>query len=480
MKAMELTVFIISLFTPLILLSNIAHAQDPYEGYTFYASGRNAYLYDMDKNRIHTWSSSYNVMSNAYLLRDSSVFFPGVNPSPWSGGAQVGGQLQIIKWDGEVVWNYHYSSSTYCPHHDSEPVYRTDDPYEEPTFLVICYEKISGVTSDKIVEIKPTGQTTADIVWEWHAWDHRTSNGDDKPELLDQDAGSSYEWTHVNNVSYNRELDQILFGVKHFYEFMVIDHSTTTEEAAGSTGGKYGKGGNIHYRWGRPSNYGCSGTSYLGAFHCARWIPTIFPGTDEEVPGGGNAILIHNNRDETVEVELPGDGDGIYPRNPGSAFEPDAPAWTADISQMSDHQGSTQRLPNGNTLVSNARGTIYEYAPNGSSVWSMSASCSKATRYSLTYLDMTTITKGKNGVFSKNQGLNIYSNPMTGAVHISLDNAFPNAKLQIFTLNGQQVFSRNIDQHNFIWNTYNRPTGMYIVKVTAGNNSISRYVHVVR
>jgi hypothetical protein len=336
------------------------------------------------------------------------------------------------------------------------------------------------VTSDKIVEIKPTGPTTGEVVWEWHAWDHRTSNGDDKPELLDQDAGSSYEWTHVNNVSYNRELDQILFGVKHFYEFMIIDHSTTTEEAASSSGGKYGKGGNILYRWGKPSNYGCSGTSYLGAFHCARWIPTIFPGTDEEVPGGGNAILIHNYRDETVEVELPGDGDGIYPRDPGSAFEPNSPAWTADINQMSSHQGSTQRLPNGNTLVSNARGTIYEYSPNGSTVWSMSASCSKATRYSLTYLDMTTKTKEKSGVFSINQSMHVHANPITRIVHISLNHALPNAKLQIFTVDGKKIFSGTITSNNFIWNTHNQSTGLYVVRITAGSNSMSRYVHVVR
>ena len=293
---------VLLLFTIFLLPYTVTRAQEPYEGYTFYASSRNAYLYDMDKNRIHTWTSTYSVMSNAYLLRDSSVFFPCRDPGQWSGGAQQGGRLQIIKWDGEIVWNFSYNSSTYCPHHDAEPVYRTDDPYEEPTFLVICYEKVSGVTSDKIVEFKPTGQTTAEIVWEWHAWDHRTSNGDDKPELLDEDAGSSGEWTHVNNVSYNRELDQIVFGSKHFEEFMIIDHSTTTQEAAGSSGGIYGKGGNILYRWGRPSNYGCTGNNYLGAFHCARWIPAIFPGTDEEVPGAGNVILVHNEGDETVEV----------------------------------------------------------------------------------------------------------------------------------------------------------------------------------
>ena len=147
---------------------------------------------------------------------------------------------------------------------------------------------------------------------------------------------------------------------------------------------------------------------------------------------------------------------------------------------MAGNQGSTQRLPNGNTLVSNARGTIYEFAPNGSTVWSMSASCSKATRYALTYLDMITGTQDKNGIISKNQGLHVHSNPTTGAVHISLNNGIKNTKLQIFTLNGQEVFSGIINSNNYIWNTHNQSNGLYLVRVTAGNNSISRYIHMVR
>ena len=62
--------------------------------------------------------------------------------------------------------------------------------------------------------------------------------------------------THTNAVSYNPGLDQIVISVPGYGEIFVIDHSTTTQEAKGSTGGKYGHGGDLLYRWGNPMNYG--------------------------------------------------------------------------------------------------------------------------------------------------------------------------------------------------------------------------------
>ena len=48
---------------------------------------------------------------------------------------------------------------------------------------------------DSLVEIKPTGKTTGEVVWEWHLWDHLVQDHDstkanfgvvaDHPELVD-------------------------------------------------------------------------------------------------------------------------------------------------------------------------------------------------------------------------------------------------------------------------------------------------------
>src|SRR5262249_9002658 len=147
---------------------------------------------------------------------------------------------------------------------------------------------------DSILEIKPTGQATGDVVWEWHVWDHLVQDFDkskpnfgkiaDHPELVDVNYGQdtlapilaapggldklksigyvgagtsaaamsrvSPDWTHFNAVAYNPDLDQIVVTVHSFSEFWVIDHATTSAEAAGHVGGKSGRGGDILYRWG--------------------------------------------------------------------------------------------------------------------------------------------------------------------------------------------------------------------------------------
>jgi hypothetical protein len=45
------------------------------------------------------------------------------------------------------------------------------------------------------------------------------------------------DWTHINAVAYNADLDQVILSVHEFSEIWVIDHGTTTEEAASHKGG---------------------------------------------------------------------------------------------------------------------------------------------------------------------------------------------------------------------------------------------------
>ena len=87
------------------------------------------------------------------------------------------------------------------------------------------------------------------------------------------------DWLHINAVAYNAELDQIMLSVFEFSEIWVIDHSTTTAEAAGHEGGKYGKGGDLLYRWGNPRAYraGTVKDQKLFGQHNAHWIAKGFP-----------------------------------------------------------------------------------------------------------------------------------------------------------------------------------------------------------
>jgi hypothetical protein len=59
----------------------------------------------------------------------------------------------------------------------------------------------------------------------------------------------------MNSIDYNPDLDQIALSVKGNSEAWIIDHGTTTAQAAGHTGGRRGQGGDLLYRWGNPLTY---------------------------------------------------------------------------------------------------------------------------------------------------------------------------------------------------------------------------------
>jgi len=76
----------------------------------------------------------------------------------------------------------------------------------------------------------------------------------------------------MNGIDYNATLDQIAFSSYMFSEIFIIDHSTTTTEAAGHTGGNSGHGGDIIYRWGNPDAYETSGPIDFNVVHNAHWL----------------------------------------------------------------------------------------------------------------------------------------------------------------------------------------------------------------
>jgi len=473
-----------SLFTLLFLisLSYQIGAQDIFPGYAFYSSGKNCYLYDMNKNLIHTWTSTYNGAGASRLLRDSSVLFVARDVNGWSGGVLQSGRFQIIKWDGAVTWNFQYASTTYCPHHNIEVIYKTDDPKEVPNLLLAVYEKVSGTSLivDKVTEIKPTGPTTGEIVWEWHAWDHRTSTPNDKPELLKEtSSGGMGEWTHLNSVSYNRDLDQIVCGLKSFYEFVIIDHSTTTQQAAGNTGGKYGKGGDILYRWGKASNYGMTGSDYLSGFHSARWVPNVFLGTNLTVPGAGNVLIFHNNKNEVLEVQPAGTGNGIYPRTAGQAFAPSQPLWKMSTPNLGGNEGSIQKLPNGNYFICDNRISIFEMNPAGTKVWTISKVAMQAFKYPLTYFDK--VTPIKNTISDAEiYTPQMFFNRSSGMIHVTLHNSGKPAEISLFTINGKELYKGTVNGDRFAWHITDNSQGVYLITVKVQGTIFSKCFSVIK
>ena len=211
------------------------------------------------------------------------------------------------------------------------------------------------------------------IVWEWHVWDHLIQDFDpskanfgvvaDNPQLIDINAvrasnPGAADWLHANAVDYNAGLDQVMLGVPWLHEFWVIDHSTTTAEAAGHTGGDSGKGGDLLYRWGNPQIYdrGLAADQTLFNQHHPHWI-------EPDLPGEGNILVFNNGRGRPAgdfstidEIVQPVDVNGNYTLGAGLPYGPAAATWVYTASPdpfdfFSGGLSGPQRLPNGNTLV---------------------------------------------------------------------------------------------------------------------------------
>jgi Arylsulfotransferase (ASST) len=292
-----------------------------------------------------------------------------------------------------------------------------------------------GLWSDWVFELRPTPPTGGEIVWEWHAKDHliqdfdaaqpnhgavaarperidvngdhrseppltperRTEldkleaemralgyaggsagdagqQGDAAPEAQKRQERERTDWMHTNSVDYQQATDLILLSVPRLNEIWILDHSTTSEEARGSRGGRWKKGGDLLYRWGNPALYGAGTATDRKLFfqHQPEWVA---PG----LPGGGHVLVFNNGqgREPTEsssvdELELPFDPARGFVREQGKAFGPVAPLWSySDPPDFYSHFISgCQRLPSGNTFVcSGKQGRFFEVTPAGVIVW---------------------------------------------------------------------------------------------------------------
>jgi hypothetical protein len=184
------------------------------------------------------------------------------------------------------------------------------------------------------------------------------------------------DWMHVNAVAYNAELDQIALSSPHFNEIWIIDHSTTKEEAKGHTGGRWGKGGDILYRWGNPRAYrnGSKLDQRLFYQHNIQWIP-------KGLSGEGHLLVFNNGSGRTPieyssvdELLPPTDKDGRYIRPNRGPFGPAKPLWSYVAPNKVDFYSwfisGAQRLPNGHTLINaGAAGIIFEVTAEHETVW---------------------------------------------------------------------------------------------------------------
>ena len=396
-----------------------------FDGYTLVHDaafgGQNAnriYLTDMNGETVHRWEPGRFQPEGAvaYLL-ENGLLLRTISSHHWLHDEHypvgAAGTVQLLDWDSNVVWEYEMDvPEKHVIHHDV-------DYMPNGNILAIAYTAFSReearsmgwdgefpvnadtVWLDKVVELQPDlvdGST--EIVWQWNVWDHlvqdkfpdRPNFGDVESEVGKIDINYLREdyvlfiggqMNHVNSVDYNAELDQIVLSSAAYGELWFIDHSTTMAEAAGDSGGRHGRGGDLIYRWGNPFTTG-SGTldeATLYWQHDARWIT-------EGLPGAGNMLVYNNGTkrrldgtfdpeagmdfensySDLVEFRLPIGADGLY----DTAREPEIVwTWNADASEgyFSPFMSGWDRLPNGNTIFVNAHNKqIIEVTPEGERV----------------------------------------------------------------------------------------------------------------
>jgi hypothetical protein len=248
---------------------------------------------------VHIWEGEEDSRpgKTAYLLENGNLLRAKISPalgaSFGTGGA--GGVVEMLTWDNELIWSYTLADSLNRQHHDvlymeNENVlmivweWKNYDELIENGFDTL-HNAADVLWPDYLLEVNPQ---TNEIAWEWHAWDHLVQDFDPTkknygivsahPELIDVNykelSFERQDFMHTNAIDYDPIKDQILLSVRHFNEIWIIDHSTTSEEASGHTGGNSGRGGDLLFRWGNPAAYdkGDAAEQQLFNQHDAQWI----------------------------------------------------------------------------------------------------------------------------------------------------------------------------------------------------------------
>lgn len=318
-----------------------------------------------------------NIVGNdVNLQNDGSLVGMGRSASAQITFGGFGGSLFKQNADKSIDWQIEYTSSEYVSHHDVEYL-----PNGNILFLV--WEKIESVNAieagfngnfdifpDAIVEMNPI---TQEIVWQWHVMDHIIQDHDaskanygviaDNPNKINVNYNNDRtdgDITHANGLTYNQQNDLIYLTINYYNEVWVIDHSTSTEEAATSFGGNHNLGGDLLYRFGNPNAYD---NNNIGEIVFNR---VHYPNVLES----GNIMVYSNQVDqgqsEAVEFKLP----QPLSLTANTNNEPEVVWHFTDSNLFSRIASSAVRLNNNNTLIVEATASmLWEVTNSGEIKW---------------------------------------------------------------------------------------------------------------
>ena len=385
-----------------------------WNGYTVFGTevdSEGTVLIDMNGNVVKQWNNICQAEHPPKMLKGG--YLAGtMRPAPEKKGRIWGDEhstdLVVVDWDGKVVRKIPQAGM----HHDYQ-FEGSPTGYHAPGQVVdnfkgkilILSHKLANnpkitdkeLYDDYIAEVDDKGN----IVWEWLASDHfdemnfpedfkKTMRKYPTFSMTRTPGVKAGDWIHVNAASYlgpNKwwDEDPVAYKVFNPENIIISNRQTNTsciiEKATGKVVWQIGP---LYYK---EVKWEFGGKVYKNAYkkleqiigqHHTHMIP-------KGLPGEGN-ILVYDN----------GGYAGYGPRNPGAhfgwsdarrdysrviEFDPRSleVVWEHSAKQMglrnkyqfySDYVSSAQRLPNGNTLITNgAVGQFQEVTPDHEIVW---------------------------------------------------------------------------------------------------------------
>lgn len=384
MKSINFPLLLILLFyTPLIIGQDgiRLNTEEATESYTLFETFFSSYLVDNCGDIVNEWNVAFTD-NHVKLLPNGNIVYIKNN------------RVFVRDWDDNLISQTSYNANNISLEYEVIVL-------ENGNFLCIAREVLtenelralgydinfgSPMYMDMIVEIDPT---INEIVWQWNIKDHMIQDRSnsinnfgsvkDNPRKLDMGAISDFDWEQretfmINGFDYNPGLDLIALSVRKMGEVVIIDHSTTTEEARGSTGGTHGHGGDALFRWGNPQNYerGNNSDRYLYFQHNPNWI--------EHGPNKGKIIMFNNGLSEynysSIEIIDPSvDNNGHFILPSDEPFSLDSSPTSINVTTgspffRSGYTSGAKVLPNGNIYVTVGQSErLFEINPERDLVW---------------------------------------------------------------------------------------------------------------
>ena len=172
-----------------ILLTFCVHSFsfcEVYNGLIFFSQSQGSassqtYLISNSYNKVNIWEHELSAIGIPHLNTDGSIIIQFKSPDHSFGNTRgpIGGTFKKIDWNGNTLWQYDFYNNSFHPHHDFEVL-------PNGNILVLGWEKIAysdAINAGRvnieneiwplvIYEISPLENDSAEIVWEWHIWDH--------------------------------------------------------------------------------------------------------------------------------------------------------------------------------------------------------------------------------------------------------------------------------------------------------------------